>query len=206
MAGLPHEGLALVMLTTTVFLGFIYVVLPGAFVLFYRSRHVAATCRARDPGPSWIDECPPHILSLVLIFGLGAVSVLMTPAYGYALPVFSVVLTGLAGAVGWALILILLLYLVWGSCRRDPKALWIALVATVLAACANTVTVAVVPISELLAAMRLPADQRALIEQLGILSPGVLVVLSLVCWGSFLAYLLYVRRFFTQGPNRDHST
>jgi len=129
----------------------------------------------------------------------------MTPAYGYALPVFGVVFTGLAGALGWALILILLLYLVWGSCRRDLRAWWIALMATVLAACANTVTVAVVPISELLAAMRLPADQRALIEQLGVPSPGVLVVLSLVCWGSFLGYLLYVKRLFAPGPIRDHS-
>jgi hypothetical protein len=197
VAGLPREGLALVMLTTTLFLGFIYVVLPGAFVLFYRSRHVAATCRARDPGPSWIDDCPPHILSLILIFGFGAVSVLMTPAYGYALPVFGVVLTGLGGALGWALILILLLYLVWGSYRLDPRAWWIALAATLLAACANTVTAAVFPISELLTAMRLPVDQRALIEQLGLPSPGFLVILSLVCWGSFLAYLLYVKRFFS---------
>jgi hypothetical protein len=196
-AGVPREGLALVMLTTTVILGFIYVVLPGAFVLFYRSRHVAATCRARDLGRSWIDDCPPHILSLVLIFGLGAVSVLMTPAYGFVLPIFGVVLSGAAGAIGWTLILALLLYLAWGSFRRDSKAWWTAFFATVFVACANTVTMAVVPIGELLVAMRLPADQRAVIDQLGALSPGVLAVLSLACWGSFLGYLLYVKRFFS---------
>jgi hypothetical protein len=200
-AGLPGGGLAMVMVVTTLLLGFIYVVLPAAFILFYRSPHVAATCRARDPGPSWVEDCQPHILSLMLIFGLGAVSVLMTPAYGFALPLFGVVLTGAAGALGWALILVLLLYLVWGSARRDLRAWWIAVAACLAAACANTVTVIVVPLDELVARMKLPADQRALIEGLEILSPTVLAILSLACWLSFVAYLVYVRRFFETGPS-----
>jgi hypothetical protein len=200
-AGLPGEGLAVVMIVTSIILGVIYVLLPAAFVLFYRSPHVAATCRARDPGPSWVDDCPPHILSLMLIFGLGAVSVLTTPAYGFALPVFGIVLSGVAGAFGWTLILILLLYLVWGSFRRDLRAWWIAVAASLAAACANTVTVVVVPLDELLARMNLPADQRGLIEGVGVLSPTLLAILSLACWLSFVAYLLYVRRFFGPGPS-----
>jgi hypothetical protein len=191
----------MVMIVTTLVLGIIYVVLPAAFILFYRSPHVAATCRVRDPGTSWVDDCPPHILSLMLIFGLGAVSVLMTPAYGFALPVFGVVLSGAAGALGWVLIFFLLLYLVWGSARRDLRAWWVAVAASLAAACANTVTVIVVPLDELVARMKLPADQRALVEGLGILSPTLLAILSLACWLSFVAYLVYVRRFFETGPS-----
>jgi len=45
--------------------GFIYVLLPGAFLLFYRSPSVAETCQARDPSPQWTDGCPPRLLTLM---------------------------------------------------------------------------------------------------------------------------------------------
>jgi hypothetical protein len=195
-SGLPREGLMMVMVTTSLFVGFIYVALPAAFLLFYRSPHVAATCQARDPGPSRIADCPPHILSLVVLFVLAAVSVLMMPFFDFLLPLFGVVLTGGPGAVGWAAILLLLLYLAWGSYRGDLRAWWVAVVTTLFAACASIVTAAIVPLPELLAAMDLGGYERALIEQLWSPRPAALAALSLVVWGSFIAYLLYVRRFF----------
>ncbi len=198
---LPGEGLAAVMVATTVLLGLVYVALPGAFVLFYRSPHVAATCRMRDPGPSWVDDCPPHILSLTLLFGLGALSALLTPAYDFLLPVFGVVLTGAAGAVGWALVLALLVVLTWGTVRRDPRAWWLALAASLVGAVATTVSAAEVPFADLLARLDLPADQTALIEQMWSPGPLALVVGSLLTWVSFIAYLAYVRRFF-RSPER----
>ncbi len=194
--GLQREVTIIVQVTMTLFLGFVCVALPAAFVAFYRSPHVAATCRARDPGPSWIDDCPPHILSLALLFALAALSVLASPGFGFALPVFATVLSGWAGAVGWALILALLVYLVWGTCRRDPVTWWVAIVGTVVAAVATTASLILIPIEEMLDELRLLPEQRAIIDQMTPPSLRMLVVLSLVTWGSLLAYLVFVRRYF----------
>jgi hypothetical protein len=202
-SGLPSEGLAAVMVATTLLLGLVYVALPGAFVLFYRSPHVAATCRARDPEPSWVDDCPPHILSLALIFALCALSALVMPAYDFVLPLFGVVLTGVAGAVGWGLVLTVLVILMWGTARRDPRAWWLALAASLFGVVATTVTAAKVPFSDLLAPLGLPADQTALIEQVWSLGPLAMVIASLATWVSFMAYLLYTKRFFRHPERPD---
>jgi hypothetical protein len=201
--GLQREVTIIPQVTTILFLGFVCVALPAAFVAFYRSPHVAATCRARDPGPSWVDDCPPHILSLALLFALAALSVLASPGFGFALPVFGTVLSGWAGAVGWALILALLVYLVRGTFRRDPVAWWVAMVGTVAAAVATTASVILIPIEKLLDELRLPPEQRALIDQMTPPGLQMLVVLSLVTWGSLLAYLVFVRRYFRPFPQGD---
>jgi hypothetical protein len=203
MSDLPPQSLLYIQLTTWLALCFLNVGLPAAFLLFYRSPHVAATCRALDPGPSWVDDCPSHILSLALIYAGGAVSVFVTPAYNFALPLFGVVLNGATGAVAWAVILGLLTGLAWGTCRRDIRAWWVGLAAAVFGTCATTVNVAMVPFAVTLERMELPPTERALMEGLGLLGPTGLALLSLVVWGTFLAYLLYVKRFFVQSAGPD---
>ena len=193
---LPSDVLITVQLATMVLLGFVCLVLPAVFVAFYRSPQVAATCRARDPGPSLVDDCPPHLLSLMLLYALAALSVFASPTFGFALPVFGTVLSGWIGAAGWALILVLLLYLAWGTCRRDPAAWWVATIATVLAAVATTVSAILIPIGELLDVLPLLPEQRALVHQMKPPGPRTLVALSLVTWGTMLAYLVFVRRLF----------
>jgi len=194
--GLPDGTITAVLLVVFVILGGISLVLPVAFVLFYRSPHVVATCRRRDPGPSRIADAPSHILSLVLIYALGAASALTMPAYNFVMPVFGFVLSGIAGAVAWALVLVLLGYLVWATLRMDPKAWWVAVAATVAVTLASTVGVALVPLDRLLAVSGMPADQVALIQAMGLPGPAGLALLSAVAWGSFLGYLWYTRRFF----------
>jgi hypothetical protein len=187
--------LVLVQLVVFVALGFGFVLLPGAFVWFYRSEHVTATCRARDPRPSWTDDCPRHILSLVMILVLSALSVLAVPAYNFVLPVFGLVLSGWPGAVCWVAILVLLVALAWGAARRNPRAWWAALASTLLATVATTTTAAVVPWSELVERMALSEDELMILEAVTI-GPVGLIAVSLVVWGTLIGYLLYVRRFF----------
>jgi len=205
MAELPGGAMTVALVTTSLLLGFMYVLLPLAFVLFYRSPHVTATCRARDPGPSWVDGCPSPIVSLVVVYGLGAASLLVVPAYGFLFPLFGVVLAGWSGAAAWLLVLALLAYLIMGTARRDPTAWTVAMAASILAACSSTVTVAVVPWSVWLARLSLPGQQPQLAEILGEPSSLVMVLGSLAVWGSWIAYLLYVRRFFhaPQDPTRE---
>jgi hypothetical protein len=196
LAELPGGAMTVALVTTSLLLGFIYVLLPLAFVLFYRSPHVAATCRARDPGPSWVDGCPPAIVSLVVVYAIGAASLLVVPAYGFLFPLFGAILDGWGGAVAWIVVAALLAYLIVGSARRQPTAWNVAMAASLLAACSSTVTAAVVPWSAWLARLTPPGQRLSLVDLLGEPSPLVMVLGSLAVWGAWIAYLLSVRRFF----------
>jgi hypothetical protein len=200
MAELPGGTMTLVLVTTSLLLGFIYVLLPLAFVLFYRSPHVAATCRARDPAPSWVDGCPSPVVNLVVIYGLCAASLLVVPAYRFLFPLFGVILTGWGGAIAWLLVLAVLVGLIAGTAGRDPRAWSIAMAASLLAAASSTITAAVVPWSEVLARLALPGGEWPLAGVLGEPSPMAMVLGSLVVWGTWIAYLLSVRRFFGAPP------
>jgi len=194
-ADLPGDVLTVVVIVVFIVLC-AFSAVPAALVLFYRSPHVIATCAARDPGPSRIADAPSHILSLVLIYVLGAVSVLTMPAYDFVMPFFGMVLSGAAGAIAWTLVLVLLGYLAWATLGRDPRAWRIAVAATIAATAASTICVAVVPLPRLIDRMGLPQDQAMVLEAMAPLGPAGLAVLSVVSWGTLLVYLLYTKRWF----------
>ncbi len=201
--GFPREVVVLVTVVTTVLLGFVYVLLPGAFVVFFRSPHVAATCRARDPKRQWTDDLPQRMLTLTIVWALAAVSVLVMPAYRFVVPFFGVVLAGPAGAVVWAVILIGCVALAWGSVRRELWAWWGAMIAVLLAGLSTVITSLRVETVEMLRAMDLPDDQTALISGAMMPDQWVVILFWIVAWGSFLAYLATLRRFFVVPPAGD---
>ena len=198
--GFPREVAVLVTVVTTVVLLFVYVLLPGALLLFFRSPHVAATCRVRDPGRQWTDDLPQRLLTLAIVWALAAVSVLVMPAYRFVVPFFGVVLTGLAGAAVWLVILIGCVALAWGSARREPWAWRGAMIAVLLGAFSTVLTFLRVDLSEMVRAMDLPDDQAALITDAMMPDRWVVILFWIVAWGSFLAYLMTLRRFFAARP------
>ena len=196
---LPPNSVFIINLVILGIIGFFYVLLPGAFVLFYRSPHVAATCRARDRSPQWTDDLPRRLLTLVIVWALAAVSVLMMPAYGFVVPFFGVVLNGASGAAVWAAILAVCVVLTWGSARRAQWAWWGGIVAIILATLSSVITALRVDPAAFILAMDLPEQQTALLS--GIAMPGrwVMALVWVVVWGTFMAYLMTVRRFFFAG-------
>ena len=115
---LPEEMASLVIFVTLGVIGLLCVVVPGLFVLFYRAPSVVATCRARHPEPQWIDACPRRLLTLTVVWVLLAMSALLMPAYNFFFPWFGIALTGAAGAVLWALVLVVCVALAVGTCKR----------------------------------------------------------------------------------------
>jgi hypothetical protein len=195
-SNLPPEMAVLVMAVTFGVIGVIYVVLPGLFVLFYRSPAVAATCRARYPHPQWIDRIPRRLLTLMVVWVLLAASVLLMPAYGFFFPFFGLVLTGAAGALFWTIVLAVCVALTVGTGRRAPWAWWGGVGLTITAALSSILTVLRFDMTEIMALMALPEDQVAIMESMPILDGWVPIIGSLIVWGTFLAYLLTLRRYF----------
>jgi len=195
-SGLDAGAAQLVVIAVTLFLGVIHVVLPGAFVLFYRSPSVIATCRSRDPQPDWTDRCPQRLLGLTVAYALGGLSIVAVPAYGFVFPFFGRVLSGTAGAVGWVIVLLLSGALAWGTARREPWAWWTALAATGAGGISSAVTFAVIDPDDLFRIEGLLAEQRMLLEGLWPTSPWVHIAAQTLIWGSLMAYLFAVKPLF----------
>ena len=183
---------------TLAILSLIYVLLPGAFVLFYRSPDVIATCYARDPGRQFTDDCPPRILTLATLWGMAAVSVLVMPAYNWVFPLFGKLLSGGAGVLPWAAVAVVCGILAWGSCRLRLWAWWGGVVATVSAALATVVTAARVNPDEFVRALNLPAEQMRMLTSFSWPGQWSVAVILLVVWGTMLVYIATLRGHFVR--------
>jgi hypothetical protein len=195
-SGLPEATATVVLWSTSLFLGFVYVLLPLAFVLFYRSDNVVDTCRARDPNPSWFDDTPPQVVSLVAVYALGLLSLLVMPAYNFMFPLFGTIVTGWGGFIAWMFVAALLIFLVVATIRHEAPAWGAAMAASVVAAASSTVTAAMVPYADWIDAIGLPAEQREMVFAFGSPSALTMVVVSMVVWASWIGYLVYVRQWF----------
>jgi hypothetical protein len=195
-ADLPPAALLVATAVTLAVVGVVYVLLPGAFVLFYRSPDIVATCWARDPRPQFTDDCPSRVLTLSVVWGMAAISVLAMPAYDWAFPLFGRLLLGAAGAVPWLGVLAVCAALAWGSCRRRPWAWWGAVAATVAAALSTVLTSIRVSPAAVVRALPIAEDQMRVLASIP--WPGVWVISLgwIAVWGSMLVYLLTMRSFF----------
>lgn len=195
-SGLDAGDARMVALGINLFLSMVYVLLPGAFVLFYRSPDVIATCRVRSPIPGWTDRCPQRLLALAVAYVLGGLSIIAMPAYGFVFPFFGFLLSGAAGAACWAAVLVLSGALAWGTARGEPWAWWTAMTTGAVAGLSSALTFAVIDPGELFEIKGVLSEQRRLFETLWPASPWVHVALQFVIWGSFIAYLAYVKPLF----------
>jgi len=195
-SALPPETALLVVGVTLGVISLVYIVLPGLFVLFYSSPHVAATCRARCPQPQWIDGCPRRLLTLMVVWVLLAVSAFLMPAYNFLFPFFGIVLTGVAGAVLWGLVLALSLVLAVGTCRRAAWAWWGGFVFTLASTFSSILVVLRFDLTEIMTLMNLPEDQITMMNRFSMLDGWVMALGTFFIWGTFLVYLMTLRRFF----------
>lgn len=194
--GIPSGMVSLVVLVIVGVIGLFYVALPGAFLLFYRSPHVAATCRVRHPDPQWIDDCPPKLLTLMVVWALAAVSVFLMPGYDFIFPLFGMVLTGTSGAVLWILVLAACVVLAVGTCKQASWAWWGGVVLTVAAALSSSLVAFRYDLAEITALMDLPEEQVSMIAALGLPDGWPMALINTVVWGTFFVYLMNLRRFF----------
>jgi len=194
---MPWGMILVTQIVTGGFAGCTYILLPLAFVLFYRSEHVWATCRYRDPKERWTDGCPLPVLALVIMFAFGAFSLVLMPFYNYAMPWFGVFLDGASGAIVLSGVALLEIYLVWGLYHRRVAAWWTAVLFVAVGSLSGFLTMAQTDLMELYERMGFPAEQLDMIKQTGMVEK-----MSSMWWVgipfavAFLGYLVYVKRYF----------
>jgi hypothetical protein len=188
----PASFATMIVIVSGIFLFATQVVLPAAFILFYRSEHVRATLADRDPRPSWTDQCPVPVLTLSVGLAAGAVGLLMMIPYAVT-PAFGMLLTG-AGAV--ALLVVasaLTLWMAWATYKLQPIGWWGTLALLVLLAAAIVPTFARIAPMDFYVRVGLPPEQAAAYRDLSGTTVNLVTIL-LTLAGMF--YMFKIRRHF----------
>ncbi len=185
-----------IMLVPIFLMGFLFVVLPLIWGLFYSGRNVKATCEARDPVVRWTDRCPLPVLAVSLWLGLGTASMLVMPVFHSVAPLFGMLLSGAAGTVFYLALAAIWGYAAWAVYRLEWRGWWMVFVAFILFGVSNVITYSVHDISEVYALMGYAPAQ---VEQMGAL--GFSGRTPMAWWSAafilpLLGYLWYIRRFF----------
>jgi hypothetical protein len=188
------------MLIPIVTIGFIYVLLPLTWALFYSGRNVKATCEARDPVVRWTDRCPLPVLAVSLWLLFGALMMLLMPAFHAVAPFFGILLSGAAGIVLYLLLAFISGYSAWALYRLDRRG-WLVVFALMVVLCvSNLITYSLHDLAEVYAAMGYSTAQIGQIRKLVVMNRTLLVWSSLVFTLPFLGYLLYIRKFLNDAP------
>ena len=194
---LPPAALAVIKLVALATTFFIYIVIPGIVVLFYRSPHVRRTCEVRDPVIRWTDRCPLPVLALCLIKGLGAAMLLlMLPVFGRVFPLAGTLVQGWPARLLWLGVIAFMIYATRGFYRLDLRTWWIYLIGALLLWSSSLATFLRIDLIDYYRLMGLPERQLERMAHNPLISHGPLLGLSLLSMAAFLSYLLYVKRYF----------
>jgi len=201
-SGQMPQAMATIMVYVMIgFMGLFYVIMPGVLVLFYGSKHVKATCERRDSCIRWTDKCPLPVLAVSLMSGFCAFSMVLMGSYGWTMPFFGTILSGMAGAGVALLGMVLLGYVAWGSYRLRIQAWWCAVLLVAAWGTSIAITFSRVSLMDLYERMNLPADQLAIIGQSSLAQASWMGPFTVLWAVVVLAYLLYTKRYFARSAS-----
>jgi hypothetical protein len=200
---IPAGAILIVKYVVMVFMAVFYVIIPAVYVLFYGNKNVKATCEFRDPQVRWTDKCPLPVLALSLMFGFWAASIPFMGFYGWAIPFFGSILSGMRGAAVGLGVMLLSGYIAWGTYRLNIKALWGAVLFIIGWAVSMSVTFSRVSISDYYEKMNFPEQQLDAIEQYSLPQGNSMVLFCGLWLVGFLGYLLYTRRYFVRPGEQE---
>lgn len=174
-------------------IGLLYIVIPGAFVLFYRSPHVKATCEHHDPLPRWTDPYPVPVLVGGLLLVAWACAGL-APLMGAPMPLFGSMLTGGAAWLYAAASGGLAAFLAWGYFRFERWA-WTGALAFLIFNSLNAwVSFRGDGMRRMYEVMQLPAEQIREMEAIGVLATMPWMMLATIV--AMLGFWLWLGRYF----------
>jgi len=194
---LPAAAMDGVMVVMFLVLGVVFVILPAAWTFFYNSRHVKATCEARDSVTRWTDACPLPVLALCLwaLFCVPMMLVMPLTVHGVA-PFFGMFLTGVPGTLFYFALAALWGYAARLLYRLDPRGWWLILIAICVGMASGIVTFARHDILEMYRLMGYPEAQIEQIRKTGLLEGNTMIWMMSFSMLPFLGYLFFIKRYF----------
>ena len=196
---LPASANALIMVIPMIIMGVMFILIPGAWILFYRSRNVKATCEARNPVLRWTDRCPLPVIAACLWLAFSSVMMLLSAvSYKGVLPVFGTFIVGPLGMALYVLLAWIWGYAAWAFYKLDRRGWWLIVASFTLFAISAFITYSRHDVSEIFTLMGYPKEQLVQMNATGLFQGRTMAWFSLIGMAPFLGYLLYVRRFFVR--------
>jgi len=193
---LPPGAIGAVMVVMFLFFGIFFIVLPTIWTFFYYSRHVKATCEARDPVPRWTDACPLPVLGfcLWLLFSVPMMMLMPLACHG-VMPFFGMFLTGVPGTLFCLAIAALWGYAAWLLYHLKPLGWWLILIAMIVFMASSLLTFARHDLLEMYQLMGYPPAQIEQIQKSGLLPGNCMNWLVAFSMLPFLGYLLFIKKY-----------
>lgn len=186
----------------SVIFGLFFVLLPGLSILFYRRPKVKAAVEAFDPAPSWTDM-PLPLLGFAIWMFLGAASLALCSLMYTSFPVGPLLLRGIAMYALFAFFVAVQLVTGLAALKANPVG-WRTAVA--MSGIGLFWTFVLLPRTDFLAWYRqsgLVSTTQQTEMMTTMFSRPYLVGWCVIFWPAFLAFLIYLRRyFFPQNENR----
>ena len=197
----PSAAIRMMLLSMLVMSTVTFVILPSIWTFFYGSRHVKATCEARNPVPCWTDACPLPVLACSLWLIFGAPMMLITPLTGHAvMPFFGTFLTGMPGAMLYLAGAAVLSYGAWALYKLNRRGWWLIFIALCAFFISNILTYARHDVTELYRLMGYPKAQIEQIQKSGIFTGNHMMWVSLFSTLPIMGYLIFIERFLRRKP------
>jgi len=194
----PAAGTAgAMMIAAMCVLGVLFLILPAIWTFFYSSRHVKATCDARDATPRWTDACPLPVLAIVLCLIFSVPMLVIMPFAGhFVFPFFGNFLTGTPSIVLCLVLAIVWAFAAWGMYKLDPRGWWAVLILSCVMSASSMVTFARHDLAEMYRLMNYSRQEIAQINGFGLLTGNGMVWMMTGSLALYLGYMFYIRRYF----------
>jgi hypothetical protein len=192
----PTIIMAIVATFAIVFVAVLYVVVPLVFVLFYGSRNARETAKHRDPVERWTDRCPLPVLgasAMLLMGGASYGAMVLTRAM---VPFFGSYVTGVPGIAAGLLLAFAWIVLAVRLYSLRVRAWWLAFLAHALMSVSGAITFFRLGMGPVYAQMQTPPQQMEMMRRMGVLNTSAPGYFGIVSGVVFLAYFLWIRRFF----------
>ena len=193
---LPPGAVTGMVIGMTIFFFVAFVLVPVVWIFFYNSRHVKATCEARDPVTRWTDACPLPVLAFCLWTWLAVPMMLVMSLTGLAvMPCFGVFVSGLTGSLFCLVIAAVWGWAGWWLYRLDARGWWLILVAMVLFTVSALLTYAHHDIIEAYQLQGLPQAQIDQIQKMGLFTGNRMSWFMALFTLPFVGYLLFIKKY-----------
>lgn len=200
----PNFAAEIATMFSVVFALFVYLVLPGIFLWFYRRPIVRRTAEHFDATPRWTDALPQPIITIGFAAAIAAVSLALSILPG-VVAAFGFVLTGVPGAI---LLASLSLSMLAGSVlavKQAPAGWWVLVLLLLLFVASTLVNVICLDLEQYYQMMKLPEEQLDVIRSSGMNRPIVTAIFTTIGATGVLAYLLRAKRHFNFARSTSES-
>ena len=195
-APLPREALGMVMAVVFLIFSVFFVILPLVWTFFYSSRHVKATCEARDPVTRWTDGCPLPVLGLCAVSMISAPMMLIMPITTHGvIPFFGMFLTGIPGAALCLALAAVWAYSAWSLYKLEQRGWWLILIVVCVSMLSTLATFAQHDMMEMYRLMDYPQAQLDQIQKSGMLVGNRMAWIMSFSMLPFLGYLLFIKKY-----------